>query len=655
MRPERAVFRVSSVSRLILAVRRRLWWRQFGVCALLGASVFLLLTASGTLFLAGIARAAIAIAAGGMAVAALRGSATPAGAAAAIERFEPSCRNVVITAEELHRHPERASARVIERVTRAASEASREVRAQSVVPAHHIAVPFGATVVMAALASPYVSTPAKSAIAAITRAVVPAPAAAPLITVVVESPAYTHRPAITLTNPDRIEALEGSRIRFELPPDWRVRFGNHEVTPPVLARASGYFVVEPQSHTSASMLIPLTVQPDRSPSVRITAPAKDLLLADGSATIRLSASASDDLGLDTLEIRYTRVSGSGEHFEFVEGTLPAAVRRRSTSEWQADATLALPALRLGPGDSVVYRAVARDERPGRAGTATSETYFIEIAGPWQIALAGVDMPPELDRYAMSQQMIVVKLERLRKRESTMTRETLREEAASLAAEQRTVRGNFIFLLGGHVEDEEEEAAQSHEIQEGRLENTARRDINAAISQMTRVEQSITALDIGAALPPARAAVEALQRAFGHSRYLLRSLAVRARLDPSRRLTGDLADATGWRRTVGEPPPPPQAAIRSLLAVLLESVQLSRAGQHPDARRLLEIGELALKIDPAAAVWQGISREITAARDTATLERVSALVSGQLVAGTLPRTGITASESPLERAFRTERR
>jgi hypothetical protein len=218
-----------------------------------------------------------------------------------------------------------------------------------------------------------------------------------------------------------------------------------------------------------------------------------------------------------------------------------------------------------------------------------------------------------------------------------------------------VRGNFIFLLGGHVEDEEEEAAQSHEIQEGRLENTARRDINAAISQMTRVEQRITALEIGAALPPARAAVEALQRAFGRSRYLLRSLAVRGRLDPSRRLTGDLAEAAGWRRTAGEPPPPPHAGIQSLLSVVLESVERSRAGQHPDAGRLLQIGELALKIDPSAAVWQGISREITAAGDTAALERVSAQVSGQLVAGTLPRTGITASESPIQRAFRTERR
>ena len=47
-----------------------------------------------------------------------------------------------------------------------------------------------------------------------------------------------------------------------------------------------------------------------------------------------------------------------------------------------------------------------------------------------------------------------------------------------------MRANFIFLMGGHVEDEIEEAEHSHEIQEGRLENNARKDISAAIHQMS---------------------------------------------------------------------------------------------------------------------------------------------------------------------------
>ena len=59
----------------------------------------------------------------------------------------------------------------------------------------------------------------------------------------------------------------------------------------------------------------------------------------------------------------------------------------------------------------------------------------------------------------------------------MAREAAVEQAGLIAAEQRSVRANFIFLLGGDVEDEEEEAAQSTEISEGRLTNTARREID----------------------------------------------------------------------------------------------------------------------------------------------------------------------------------
>ena len=115
-------------------------------------------------------------------------------------------------------------------------------------------------------------------------------------------------------------------------------------------------------------------------------------------------------------------------------------------------------------------------------------------------------------------MIVLKIERLRAREAVMPAATARR-ARSVSAEQRAVRANFIFLMGGHVE--EEEADQSHEIQEGRLENRARRDISAAVRHMTVAERGLAAFST-AALPPAKAAVEALQRAFGHSRYILRA-------------------------------------------------------------------------------------------------------------------------------------
>jgi hypothetical protein len=650
----------SSVVRLISSVARRRWWRHFAVSGAVACLIALVLTLG--LRMAGLTVplplrvVLLLLAAVGASVWSWRFSGRRA-AAEAIERARPSCQNLVITAEELERHPERVSAAVGARVNLRADAAIEGLRPSEVMPLRGSVLAFmtAAALMATGMLLPGAPERARRAVESIAHTL-RSPDSAPVVRVTVSPPAYTRRAPETLTNPPRLAALDGSTIRFDLPDGWRVRFGVAAASTELVAHESGYFAIEPSgAETKAALLIPLTVEQDRAPVVRITAPAKDLLLADGSRSIPIAVAASDDLGLQALEVRYTKVSGSGEHFEFVEGTLPAAVRRASTREWSADAALALPSLRLAPGDSLVYRAVARDERPGAAGIATSDTYFIEIAGPGQIALEGVDMPPELDRYAMSQQMIVVKLERLRSRQSAMNKADLAEESASLAAEQRTVRANFIFLLGGHVEDEEEEAAQSHEIQEGRLENTARRDINRAISEMTRVEQRLTALDVGSALPPARAAVEALQRAFGRSRYLLRSLAVRGRLDPSRRLVGDLADAGNWRRNVVEPPPREGENTRALLQILLDSAAQSRAGRHPDDARLQRIAELALKIDPAAALWQSVARDVTTARDASALERAAAQVAREAVRGTVPRTGLATSDPAIARAFRAEHR
>ena len=183
----------------------------------------------------------------------------------------------------------------------------------------------------------------------------------------------------------------------------------------------------------------------------------------------LRASASDDFGLQSLEMRYTKVSGTGEQFEFEEGSLPmGGVARERASRGRGARRLPSPRSGSSPAtrwSTAWSRAIGG---PGEAGLASSDTFFIEIAGPGQVALEGFEMPPDQERYALSQQMIVLKIQRLRARERTLGRAALEEATAAIAAEQRAVRANFIFLMGGHVEDEEEEAERSNEIAEGRL-------------------------------------------------------------------------------------------------------------------------------------------------------------------------------------------
>jgi hypothetical protein len=572
----------------------------------------------------------------------------PAAAARAVEAARPSSRNVVITAEELLRHPERAAPPIRARVLHESAEIAGAIDRTQVVPLMRLAVL--ATVALGfatALVTSVAGRAARVAVQAVQQAVErvrPGSDGALTVSATIVPPPYTHEPTRTVRNPDRVEALQGSRLSLAVQGGgpWRVRFGTDALVATVsgdstvvalaLSR-SGYLAIEPQDRDASASrrLLPVTVIPDRAPTIRVDAPGKDLLLPDATPTVALSASAMDDFGLQSLELRYTKVSGSGEQFEFKEGALPLTITRESGRAWKARTDLALARLGLVPGDAMIYRIVGRDERPGDTGLASSETFFIEVAGPGQVALAGFELPPDRERYALSQQMIVLKLERLRARQRALDRATLEQEVGSIAAEQRAVRANFVFLMGGQVEDEEAEAEQSNEIQEGRLENTARREIVDAIQLMGRVERGLAAINTTAALPPARAAVEALQRAFGRNRYILRTLPVRSRVDPSRRLTGEISKASDWRRELFPPAPDARVqAARGLLARLLDLAPSVKSGSVAPLV-LTALAEEALAVDPAAEDWQAVSRGLLQLRDGRGTELERSATLNQVVA------------------------
>src|SRR4029077_20349647 len=128
------------------------------------------------------------------------------------------------------------------------------------------------------------------------------------------------------------------------------------------------------------------------------------------------------------------------------------------------------------------------------------------------------------------------------RRASLSEPDFTEAALNLAVEQRMIRAEFVFMLGGEVEDEAAKPEQSSELQEGRLQNRGQRDVRAATIAMSQAEKLLTGANTREALPAQRAAVAALQRAFSRDRYILRALATRSRLDPARRLTGNLSDA-----------------------------------------------------------------------------------------------------------------
>ena len=505
---------------------------------------------------------------------------TPKALAASLESRRPHLQNIAVTAEELLRHPDSAPQWVCERVFADAAAALRSIRVSVLWPVGRLVAGVAAAAAMAATS--FALAPRGGIVTGVRT---PAPGAANAdvtIEVRLTPPAYARKPIVRLQDPDRLEAIEGTvaHVTVASVRDVRIRLGAR----PLAVRAadgrsvveatltdSGYLAVEIGGSDGAPRLIAIAVVPDRRPVVRIERPARDLLLPDARSSVEVTGSVADDIAIRELTLRYTKVSGSGEQIDFVEGELPLQIARESEQQWQARGAIVLPRFGLEPGDSLVYRLVAQDGRTGDAGMAASDIYFVEIAGPGQVPLEGVEMPPEQERYALSQQMIVVKIKRLRERERALPAAALEEQSGAIAAEQRSVRANFVFLMGGHVEDEEEEAEQSHEVQEGRLENSSRRDLERAVSHMTTAEQGLTARDTTAALHAATRAVEALQRAFGRNRYILRTLASRTKLDPSRRLTGARDDVERGARTVAPPDGDAEARrARELLGRFLES-------------------------------------------------------------------------------------
>src|SRR5204862_7339912 len=138
-------------------------------------------------------------------------------------------------------------------------------------------------------------------------------------------------------------------------------------------------------------------------------------------------------------------------------------------------------------------------RPGDGGEASSDAFFIEISRLGVAAGDAFTLSEQETRYALSQQMLIVKTERLEQKRASTPPEEFGDASQNLAVEQRMIRSELVFMLGGEIEDEEVEAEQSTELQEGRLANRGQRDLRAATVAMSQAEKWLTAANTAEAL------------------------------------------------------------------------------------------------------------------------------------------------------------
>ncbi len=398
--------------------------------------------------------------------------------------------------------------------------------------------------------------------------------------ITVSPPAYARTPSSRLRQPARVDVLSGSRLDLafsHFPTGGTARLGS---APLPLAGTAGQRAGRLTASVSDVLtvrdagdrvvgVITLIVRPDQAPTVRVTAPAADVRRAAATGVVSIVIAAQDDLGLQDLRLRFTKVSGSGESFTFEDGEWPVQVSRRTGADWGGTYRLDLAAAGLAPGDSMVYHAVAHDARAGPEGAAESERFLIEIPRPGAAAAGDFSLPEPEERFALSQRMVIQLTERLRERQPRMTAEMFLQEAQGLAIAQRRVRSEFVFMLGGEVEDEFEEAAHAHEVEEGRQANRGKGELTDAVRQMSRAETALTAGSVREALPYEYRALAALQAAFGRARYFMRTLPAAVQIDAARRLQGDRSGAASSRWAVSRLPDESRSAAFALLAKLAQ--------------------------------------------------------------------------------------
>jgi len=628
------------IEALLTRVRRRLDLRASAEGAAVGLAVAIVATLLGWpsgRMLALLLGASLAVV--GVAIRILRTRAAYASVPAFVERRVPSSRNVILTAHELSA-ARPAESQVNQLVFRHAAKVAASVDVGTLVPMHVAVIAFIAT-----LAVWLFALTAGHSVASVGRGPLGIASSAPSIDgveVVVTPPSYSHQAPRTLRDPARVEALAGSRLTVRartrassvlvqtLSSSDTLAARNGSATANITATADGFVALEPRvgGKIGARRLIGLSVVPDSAPRVAIKTPGRDMRLADGHRTIDVAIDAGDDIGLASLRLHYTKVSGSGERFTFSEGDIPIAITRSDVRKWTARATWKLDPLELGPGDMVVYRAIATDDRPG-SPPVESDSYIAEVASVGGEAAAGFAVDPEQDRYAVSQQMVILKTERLLARRATMPPDDYKNEAQQLAAEQRKVRAEFVFMLGGELADAPDAAASITELNEeaeaeGEADILAGRNANAghiallrAIRAMSRAAAALTTADLEPALPHERSALSQLESAFSHTRILLRALSTRERLDLSRRLTGVLTDAVREQHPSAEPAVDSRTAALQRALADLAAVAGRTTVDDSSASQLTSIAEQVLRVDPGSKTLQDVARIVTeASRDAA---------------------------------------
>jgi hypothetical protein len=398
----------------------------------------------------------------------------------------------------------------------------------------------------------------------------------PLI-VVVSPPAYSGLRPETLDDPVSVRALEGSAIQVRgrgaagAPAESLGVVEGVGITPArIVADTWSIALTMPRraevvrlTDRGHSRLLTLEPVRDALPTVTLRSPVSDTTYNLASGALLLDAAASDDLGLDRVWVELMLTSGGGERFTTTTRSLGVTSTGGAPSA-TSRLTLRLDTMRLGPGDILNIRAVARDRNDlSGPGEGSSDTRTIRIADP-ELKDAIPIVPAsaaKLDTTVLSQRMLIFRAETLLVRQRRFTPDSFRVQSQRLGERQRMLYDRVQALIL------ELEIATDVESKLLRVAGLA----------MRRAEGHLTRGRVSSALPEMYRALEALDQGRTSRRVYLRGMLPRLVVDLEQvRLTGTDKVKAGVRA-----PRPPLSDARRRLLERLDRI-LPGSGRVPPA-------------------------------------------------------------------------
>ena len=263
----------------------------------------------------------------------------------------------------------------------------------------------------------------------------------------------------------------------------------------------------------------LTVRPDRPPTVTILHPGERTVQEPSLVRpVPVEVLATDDYGLDSVDISATIANGRGEAVRFRRLRLPFRSREHRDGGSLLLRTVLDPAsFRMGAGDELYFNVEATDRRAPEPNRTRSATVFITIRDTGSVptsdlAAMAIGAQPE---YFRSQRQIIIDTEKLLADQPRLRLARFRERANELGIEQGLLRLRYGQFLGEEFEEEEGGAGgktHEHDNPENAtlLGQTVKDKLRAAVSAMWQAELQLRVAEPQQALPYEHRALEMIK-------------------------------------------------------------------------------------------------------------------------------------------------